>query len=198
MRRRVPVLAAAGVAVLLGVTAVAVTDARDDEGFAGRGMMAADGFSGPGHLWQARSEAAYLAEMVVHHREAVASARELSRSERPQMRALGSSIVAGQTAQIVQMEGWLARWYPAADRDVDYRPMMRDLSGLSGDDLDRTFLEDMLTHHMAAVMSSQHLVMRDEDEHPEVARLARSIRDDQHAEMVRMQRWLREWFGRSW
>ena len=36
--------------------------------------------------------------------------------------------------------------------------MMRDLSGLSGDRLDRTFLEDMIGHHMAAVTMSQRLL----------------------------------------
>ena len=71
--------------------------------------------------------------------------------------------------------------------------MMRDLAGLSADRLDRTFLEDMIGHHMAAVMMSQHLLWRGTD-HEEVGDLARSIRDDQHAEIIRMQRWLALWF----
>ena len=61
-----------------------------------------------------------------------------------------------QTAQIEPMTGWLASPYPEQSATVDYRPMMRDLSGLSGDGLDRTFLQDMIDHHMAAVMMSQH------------------------------------------
>ncbi|MGW3353407.1 hypothetical protein ACWDA3_59840 [Nonomuraea rubra] len=32
---------------------------------------------------------------------------------------------------------------------------------------------------------------------PEVAAFARQVRDGQHAEMVRMQRYLAEWFGGS-
>jgi uncharacterized protein (DUF305 family) len=72
--------------------------------------------------------------------------------------------------------------------------MMRDLSRLSGDDLDRAFLRDMLGHHMVAVMMSQHLLWRGAD-HNEVAELARSVRDDQHAEIVVMRRWLAQWFG---
>ena len=31
-------------------------------------------------------------------------------------------------------------------------------------------------------------------DHEQVAQLARSIRDDQHAEIIRMQRWLAQWF----
>lgn len=143
------------------------------------------------------SEAEYLAVMMAHHEEAVAAARELSRSARPQMRAFGESIVATQSAQIEQMTSWLQGWYPDPSTTVDYRPMMRDLSGLSGDRLDRAFLQDMIGHHMVAVMMSQHLLWRGTD-HEQVAALARSIRDDQHAEIIQMQRWLRQWFDTDW
>lgn len=142
-------------------------------------------------------ESEYLTDMVAHHREAVAAARELARSERPQMRAFGESIVTTQTAQIELMTGWLEEWYPDTSGESDYHPMMRDLTGLTGDELDRTFLEDMITHHMIAVMSSQHLLWRGTD-HDEVTELARSIRDEQHREIVEMQRWLRQWFSIDW
>ena len=147
--------------------------------------------------YAAASEPEYLAEMVAHHREAVAAARELARSDRPQMRAFGESIVETQSAQIEQMTAWLFEWYPEQSTTVDYRPMMRDLSGLSGDRLDRAFLQDMIGHHMVAVMMSQHLLWRGAD-HEKVAALARSIRDDQHAEIIQMQRWLAQWLDTAW
>ena len=84
------------------------------------------------------------------------AARELERSDRAEMRAFGESIVESQTAQIDQMEEWLEEWYADRSGQVDYSPMMRDLSDLSGDELDEVFLEDMVGHHMAAVMMSQH------------------------------------------
>ena len=144
-------------------------------------------------------EADYLLEMVDHHREAVRAAEELSRSERPAMRALGARIVESQSAQIDQMEGWLAEWYPDEEAPA-YDPMMRDLSGLSGDRLDRVFLEDMIGHHMAAVMMSQQLLVRGLAEHDEVARLARSIRSEQMREIWWMRERLAQWFdgGRAW
>jgi uncharacterized protein (DUF305 family) len=142
-----------------------------------------------------RSEHGYLVEMVAHHEEAIAAAGELSRSERPEMRALGRSIVAGQSAEVEQMRAWLARWYPDRPTTTDYRPMMRDLDGLSGDRLDRTFLEDMVGHHMAAVMMSQQLLARELADHAQVAALARSISRSQHREIFTMRQWLWEWFG---
>ena len=143
------------------------------------------------------SEPEYLGDMMAHHREAVAAARELARSDRPQMRALGESIVHTQSAQIEQMLTWVSEWYPEQSTRVDYRPMMRDLWDLAGDRLDRVFLQDMIGHHMTAVMMSQNLLSRDTD-HEEVAVLARSIRDDQHTEIIQMQHWLTQWFDTRW
>ncbi|MEV4111521.1 DUF305 domain-containing protein [Nonomuraea sp. NPDC049695] len=140
-------------------------------------------------------EAGYLRQMVAHHEEAVAAARQLQRSNRPQMRALGASIVTTQNAEIATMKEWLANWYPGHPAARDYQPMMRDLSGLSGDALDEAFLQDMIPHHMAAIMMSQQLLASGRAEHPEVAELAAKIRDNQHAEMFRMRRYLADWFG---
>ena len=194
MRRGIAI-AAAVVVALLGLAAVnsVLTDTDDGPGW-GRHSMAMAGW-GSGSGWmgrpmmgstRARDEAGYLSEMVAHHREAVVAAGELSRSQRPAMRAFGRDVVATQSAQIAQMEEWLAAWHPD-EPEATYEPMMRDLSGLSGDALDRTFLEDMVWHHMAAVMSSQRLLVRGLAEHEEVARLARTIRDDQMDEI----RWMR-------
>lgn len=143
-------------------------------------------------------EADYLSRMVAHHQEAVDAAEQLQRSDRPQMRAFGAESVRTQSAQIDQMNAWLQRWYPDQPADTGYRPMMRNLSDLSGAALDRAFLRDMTIHHMATVMMSQQLLARGLATHAEVAQLARTIRDRQHAEILRMQRWLHAWYGEGW
>lgn len=140
------------------------------------------------------SEPTWLAEMIPHHEEAVRAAEELARSSRPEMRELGAAIVSSQTAQIAQMRAWLDRWYPDEPEVTAYRPMMRDLSGLEGDALDRAFLDDMIGHHMMAVMMSQQLLARDLADHDQVSDLAVSIRDEQHAEILQMRQWLASWF----
>jgi uncharacterized protein (DUF305 family) len=215
--KRLPVLVASlvvavVVATVLGVVAVAGRDTTTPVRM-GPGMMASGSSSTPGwwdESWGSMmssgpmmggsgvaSEPDYLAEMVAHHREAVDAAGELIRSDRAEMRAFGESIGESQSAQIQQMTSWLADWYPQQSTTVDYRPMMRDLSGLSGDRLDEAFLQDMIGHHMVAVMMSQQLLWRGTD-HDAVAQLARSIRDDQHTEIVQMQRWLGQWFDADW
>ncbi|MFC5492793.1 DUF305 domain-containing protein [Nocardioides caricicola] len=202
MSRRIAGMVAVVVVLLVGVTtAVAATVVDDDDRWNGRGggmtssqMMMFGGM----HGMRAASEDVYLAEMVAHHEEAVAAAQQLRRSPRAEMREFGESIVASQSAQIDQMRQWLADWYPDRTEQVAYRPMMRDLTGLSGDRLDRAFLQDMIRHHMAAVMMSQQLLVRGGAEHDEVEALAEDIRDEQHAEIFQMQQWLRDWFGVGW
>ena len=191
--KRLPILAVTLIVVMVATTATAlavVLANRDDDPRVGMGL----GMMGS-HA--TASEAEYLVEMVAHHREAVAAARELARSERPEMRAFGASIVESQSAQIEQMTAWLGDWYPEQPATADYRPMMRGLSDLSGDPLDRAFLQDMIGHHMVAVMMSQHPMLRGTD-HEDVADLARSIRDDQHVEIIQMHRWLAQWFDAGW
>ena len=212
MRR--PLVAVAGsLAVLLVVAtaAVAAVTIGQRDGGTGYGMHQMmngesrwgdqDRPAGPRqwmHGAAVTTEYGYLTEMIAHHEEAVAAATELRRSNRPQMRAFGQSIVASQTAQIKQMKTWLAEWYPGRSTDVSYEPMMRDLRELSGDRLDRVFLEDMIPHHMMAVMMSQQLLVRDVADHDEANTLAVSIRDEQHAEIFWMQRRLGAWFNANW
>jgi uncharacterized protein (DUF305 family) len=199
---------AAMAAITAGTVAVMAGSPRTDApGYRMPAMMSSSSWDQPGwksdspgwmHGFTVATEFEYLATMVRHHEEAVAAAAVLQRSERAQMRAFGESIVETQTAQIDQMDTWLARWYPGRATEVDYQPMMRDLSSLSGDSLDRVFLQDMIGHHMMAVMMSQQLLVHGAADHDEVNRLARAIRDEQHAEIVQMRRWLTDWFDSTW
>jgi len=203
MRRPVLAVTAGMLVLLMGMAAAALTLTLTNQhggapGYRMSSMMSprSDGRNPGGgmHGVAVATEFDYLAEMVAHHEEAVTAARELQRSDRSQMREFGAAIVASQTAQIHQMRTWLALWHPGEPTDVDYQPMMRDLSGLSGDALDRAFLEDMTVHHMMAVMMSQQLLARDLADHDQVSDLAVSIRDEQHTEILQMRQWLASWF----
>lgn len=138
----------------------------------------------------------YLTRMIPHHEEAIAAARILQNgTRRTEMRAFAASIIATQSAEAEQMKAWLAAWYPGHDTRVDYAAMMRDLQGLTGDALDRAFLEDMIPHHMMAVMMSQQLMVTRGSVQPDVIPFASNIRDTQQAEIAMMNAWLRQWFG---
>jgi uncharacterized protein (DUF305 family) len=140
------------------------------------------------------SEYEYMSSMIPHHEEAVANARILQdRTDRAEMREFAQSIIDVQTREIQQMEKWLARWYPDRPARSDYQLMMGDYSGMSGNELDVAFLQDMIPHHMAAVMMSQQLLAGRLAEHDEVAGLARDIRDAQMREIRQMNDWLEDY-----
>ncbi|MGM0653099.1 MAG: DUF305 domain-containing protein, partial [Bacillota bacterium] len=156
------------------------------------------GMMGPGMMGSINvfvdSEYEYLVHMIPHHEEAVETAAYLKENtEREEIREFAEGIIRSQNTEIEQMTTWLENWYPDRSHQVDYQPMMRNLENLEGDALDRAFLEDMIPHHMAAIMMSQQLINRGLAEHEEVEILARSIRANQQNEIQTMMRWLASW-----
>jgi uncharacterized protein (DUF305 family) len=145
---------------------------------------------------QINSEFEYLTKMIPHHQEAIDTARIIAaRSDRPEMKRFAQEIIRVQTSEIAQMRRWLGEWYPGRNTNVTASPMMRDLNNLQGDALDQAFLEDMMMHHMGAVMMSQMLLNRNLVQHEPVRPFAQQIATSQRQEIGQMQTWLRNWFG---
>ena len=157
---------------------------------------------GPGMMRSSQvfvdNEYEFLVHMIPHHQEAVDNAQILrDNTERGEMRDFAEEIIQTQREEIERMQGFLNDWYPDEVHAVDYEPMMGDYENLTGEELDRAFLEDMIPHHMEAVMMSQQLLMRGLAEHEEVAVLARDIRNSQRDEIHQMEEWLSSWYGES-
>ncbi len=145
-----------------------------------------------------RSEADFIAGMIPHHQEAVDSARELlGITERPEMRELALAVIDVQSEEIALLEGWLESWYPEAQLEPDYQPMMRDLMGLSPAEAERTFLEDMILHHLMAIAMAQAYLDGEFEKRPEVGAMAEEIVSVQDEEIARMRAWLEDWHGPS-
>lgn len=146
------------------------------------------------------NEYEYLVHMIPHHQEAVDNAEILrDNTDREEMRDFAEQIIQTQTEEIELMQSYLDEWYPNEEHEAEYDPMMGDYENLRGEELDEAFLEDMIPHHMEAVMMSQQLLMRGLAEHEEVAILADNIRNNQLEEIDRMEEWLSEWrSGSSW
>jgi uncharacterized protein (DUF305 family) len=162
------------------------------------GMSGMSGTSAMAMGMDFRDEFGYLTEMIPHHEEAITTAKIVAaNTKHPELKALAENIIQTQTEQVAQMKQWLAAWYPGRDTHVNYTPMMRDLTKLSGDALDRTFLEDMVPHHGWAVWSSQKLISQDLAQHPEVVPFATNIRDSQAAQIHTMLGQLSRWFNES-
>ncbi len=132
------------------------------------------------------SERAFLEHMIPHHQEAVDTAKQVvARGENAEVKALAESIIVAQEKEIADMKTWYQNWYGTEYKDdASYEPMMRDLSKLSGNALDKAFVEDMIQHHMGALMTNQKVVPN--IEHDEVKALATAIAETQSAEIITM------------
>lgn len=133
------------------------------------------------------SEREFIVHMIPHHQEAIDTAGEVLErgGTTPEVHELMESIIQAQTAEVAMMKEWHEEWYgePYTD-DGSYQPMMRELAELSGTDLDRAFLEDMIMHHMGAIMMARSV--QPYIEHEEIAELTKNIVSTQSSEIVLM------------
>ncbi|MFN3188183.1 MAG: DUF305 domain-containing protein [Candidatus Paceibacteria bacterium] len=134
------------------------------------------------------SEREFIEGMIPHHQEAIDTAREVIArgGTTPEIRRLVEDIVVAQEKEIADMKTWYESWYgvPYSD-DGQYMDMMRPLGDLSGADLDRVFLEDMIMHHMGAIMMAGSV--EPYIEHAELSSLIEDIKSSQSAEIAQMQ-----------
>lgn len=131
--------------------------------------------------------------MIPHHQEAVDTATEVLErgGSTEEIRTLASEIIAAQETEIAMLKEWYLAWYGEEYIETDtYQPMMRDLSQLSGAELDKRFLEDMIPHHMGAIMMAQSV--RPHIEHQGVSDMADTIMETQTAEIELMRDLLTE------
>ena len=135
------------------------------------------------------SERSFIEMMIPHHEEAIVTAEAvLERGGTTEdVRDLMNDIITAQTAEVAAMREWYTAWFgePYADKHI-YEPMMRDLSGLSGAALDQAFLEDMIPHHMGAIMMARSV--QPHIEHEEMRELTQNVVRTQSAEIVQMRR----------
>lgn len=81
--------------------------------------------------------------------------------------------------------------------DHSMHNMMNDMSstlnGLSGDELDKQFLKDMIVHHAGAIDMAEKLV--NGTNRPELKKLGADIISAQSTEIEMMKGWLKSWYG---
>ena len=152
---------------------------------AGMGMMG--GGMGGGMMMMVSTEKEFLTEMIPHHEEAVTTAKEvLARgATTPEIKTLVEGIITAQEKEIADMKSWYQAWYGTPyTPSGKYEPMMRDLTKLSGVELDKVFLEDMIMHHMGAIMMAHSV--QGVTEHKEVETLSQNIIVSQSKEIQLM------------
>ena len=142
--------------------------------------------------------------MIVHHEGAIGMADlAVGTASTDAVRALAERISAAQGPEIDRMSSWLTAWGEDTEADMDgmdhggmdmggmdQPAAMAELEGLSGAEFDRRVLELMIEHHDGAIeMARTELA---DGASPQALALARSIIDDQTAEIAEMEGMLEE------
>jgi uncharacterized protein (DUF305 family) len=138
-----------------------------------------------------QSERTFITGMIPHHQEAVDTAKAVIArgGTTPEIRQLAENIIVAQEKEIADMKAWYEVWYKESYKDDGtYVPMMRDLSTLSGAELDKTFLEDMIMHHMGAIMMARSV--QPYIEHQELETLTEAVVTTQSVEISHMRQML--------
>lgn len=139
------------------------------------------------------SEEEFIKHMIPHHQEAVDTASRVSTiTQNAELKLLTDSIVLNQQNEINMMESRLQDWYNTGTVQVVYLPMMRDTSTINSIiTIERMWLEDMIMHHMWAVMMAKNALRL--DSRPEVVSFAHEVIATQSDEIVLMRKMLRNY-----
>ncbi|WP_148203221.1 DUF305 domain-containing protein [Synechococcus sp. JA-3-3Ab] len=154
----------------------------------------------------------FLDAMILHHEGAVSMAAEaLQKSRRREIRQLAKDILAAQSQEIKQMQGWRLSWYPLAPQEpvmwheemghqmamtpemISAMRMDTDL-GAADPEFDLRFLQAMIQHHEGALVMAREAL--EKSKCPEIRQLATAIVTTQQAEIEQMRAWQKRWYLR--
>jgi uncharacterized protein (DUF305 family) len=155
----------------------------------------------------------FIVMMIPHHDGAIAMAElALTRSKRPEIRALAEQIKASQTAENAQMRAWYRQWFgsdvPVGRVGGPGRGMGPGMGmGMGGGmvgmetslealrtapDFDRAFIEQMIPHHRMGVMMASHAQWN--TQRSELRTLQAAMVKAQSEEIAQMETWYRQWY----
>ncbi len=137
------------------------------------------------------SEEEFIARMIPHHQEAVdTSTIIVAKTENKELKAIAQGIIDTQKKEITELNEWLKSWYPTSALKAEHSAMMRDLTKLSGHELDDAFMEDMIKHHEGAIDMAQEVL--EVSQKPEIVQLAKNIIASQTAEIETFKKMLND------
>ncbi len=147
------------------------------------------------HSVAIKSEKDFLAQMIYHHQEAVNAAQKvLERGGTiKEVKEIASNIIKTQKDEIELMKNLYRQWFKEdLPPQSVYHPMMRSLENLSGKELDKQFLEDMILHHQGAIKMAEE--MKKFTTKPETQQIIETIIKIQSEEIKKIERILEENF----
>jgi uncharacterized protein (DUF305 family) len=137
----------------------------------------------------------FIDSMIMHHQGAIDMAKEAQqKAEHPELKKMADDIIASQTSEIKQMQGWRKAWYPNA---LQTKGMGMDMGTMKIVDdaskpFDLRFMEAMTPHHQGAISMAKEAQAK--AQHQEIKALAGNIIEAQQKEIAQMNAWKAAWF----
>jgi uncharacterized protein (DUF305 family) len=144
------------------------------------------------------ADVAFATNMIPHHQQALEMAKlAAARASNSQVKDLADGIAKAQDPEMETMAEWLRKCRhpvpPTTGTDSGHSGMpgmmsdeeMKNLTGATGPDFDRTFLQMMIRHHQGAIEMAR--TEQADGQNPEAKTLAENIAADQTAEITEMQ-----------
>jgi len=133
--------------------------------------------------------------MVPHHEGAVEMAKiELAKGRRAEVKQFATQVVSAQNAEIKRMKALRAKWYGSRSTPAEMPMSMpgMDVAGVrEANDVDRAFVEMMVSHHESAIAMATDAEAK--GTHREIRALAATIAVDQANEVAQMKEWKKSW-----
>ena len=146
----------------------------------------------------------FIANMIAHHQGAVDMAKLAQQNAKhEELKNMADDIISAQEKEITDMTSWQKAWgYPStsANNMMDHSAMgmMDEMAGMStalegktGDDFDKTFIEQMIMHHQSAI--DMAAPGEQNAKHQEVKDLTKAIISAQTKEIQQMKQWQKDW-----
>jgi uncharacterized protein (DUF305 family) len=151
----------------------------------------------------------FIDGMTPHHEGALVMANEvLTKSTKPELKALATGILKTQATEISQLKQWRQDWYPKAPaQPVAWHEQMGHMMPMTTEQIsamrmdmdlgaadagfDQRFLAAMIPHHEGAIVMAKDLLAK--STRPEMKKLAQDILTSQQAEIDQMKAWQTAW-----
>jgi len=146
----------------------------------------------------------FLDTMIVHHQGAIDMARlAATKAGHDELKNLSKEIITTQQAEIDQMKKMRDERFAGAASAVNNdlvgmkegmaRMDMTKLKSLSGTEFDIEFIDQMVPHHLGALIMSNDAIRKSENNDLKI--LAETILKAQGPEITKMNEWKKAWTG---
>jgi uncharacterized protein (DUF305 family) len=132
----------------------------------------------------------FIENMIPHHQEAVDSSNIiLNSTQDADLKTFVSSVIGTQTKEITDMKSWYKNWYGAEYvANSSYKLMMGGMSGKTGTDLDKAYIQGMIMHHKGAISMAQKAKLI--SKRTEILSLSDAIISSQSKEVAQLMTWM--------